>query len=105
VLRRSFRSSDVVARLGGDEFVVLADDVGPERSELLLARLRGNVDAHVADATRPFRLSLAIGAVLSEHGESLDELLRRADAAMYACKRARRASQPVAAPDASPPAI
>lgn len=92
VLRRTFRSSDVIARLGGDEFVVMVDDVDDERRGVVLDRLHRSLDHQIATHDRPFRLSLAVGAVLTEpgSGETLDALMRRGDAAMYDCKRSRR---------------
>lgn len=89
ILRASFRSSDVVARLGGDEFVVMAGDASQERVDAMLARLQVNLEAHNLCGGRAYRLSVATGSVLSDpgRGETLDGLLKRADEAMYACKR------------------
>ncbi|HEX2494051.1 MAG TPA: diguanylate cyclase, partial [Steroidobacter sp.] len=90
VLRQTFRDSDIVGRLGGDEFVALAHvarDV-----EALRARLRQHLaDFNVASA-RPYVLDLSIGATLVDIAEDddIDALIARADAAMYAEKRARR---------------
>jgi diguanylate cyclase (GGDEF)-like protein len=84
-------SGTMVARQGGDEFVVVAPDTD-ERDACAIA---GEV---VAQLARPFplrgadrMLGASVGiAVAPEHGSSRDELLRRADAAMYAAKAAGR---------------
>ena len=88
-LKASVRQMDTVARLGGDEFVVLLSDV----------RLRSDaeaVSAKIAEAcAEPFildgqeaQLTLSIGiASFPEDGDSAEELLRHADAAMYVAKR------------------
>ncbi|GAA1036690.1 hypothetical protein GCM10009557_48080 [Virgisporangium ochraceum] len=90
-LRDGFREQDLAARLGGDEFAVLV----PDADETLVAKLVEQVDALLADpvvvdgAVVPVRAS--IGSVVAA-AITPDELLRRADQAMYATKRARKAA-------------
>jgi diguanylate cyclase (GGDEF)-like protein len=83
---RGGRDGDVVARLGGDEFAVLL--AGHEREALLVA------ERAVAALAAPFdlggvvvRVSAAVG-VAGADGVPLDELVRRADVAMYRSKGA-----------------
>jgi len=87
-LSHCVRSDDLVARLGGDEFTVLLTEVdGIETLDAFAAKVR----AEMAD---PFELEgsqlvvhLSIGAVITAPGElSVKDVLRRADAAMYAAK-------------------
>jgi diguanylate cyclase (GGDEF)-like protein len=88
-LRRALRTDDVVARLGGDEFAVLAP--GVETDERALALAGTLIDA----LGQPFDLdgvrvevSSSIGiAIHPDHGETIEELIRRADVAMYDAKR------------------
>lgn len=103
VLRKAFGESDVIARLGGDEFVGYSVDLTPTALEELRARVRTLADQVVATRSRPYRLSMSVGAAFSEHGspESLPELLEKADAAMYRQKKARQAAGNVSSP---PPA-
>ncbi len=84
LLRGSFRAADVLARIGGDEFCVLAS--GPPGGEAtFLERLFGNVELHNREAGREFSLSLSVGRAHYDpaHPSTLDELLERADQAMY----------------------
>lgn len=86
VLLAASRASDLVGRLGGDEFVVLLGDDG----QLAVARrrLRDALVAHNARSDAGFELRLSVGADVwfPDDGCSLDELVRRADAGMYADK-------------------
>ncbi len=80
--------SDVVARTGGDEFGVMvarATDL-----DALAARLR-SVDGSPTPVGVPLRVS--VGVAQAEAGGTVDDALTRADAAMYAEKRRRRAER------------
>jgi len=102
VLQRALRESDVVARLGGDEFVVFALDFTAFDLDGLRRRLRELSDTRVAQANRPFRLSMSVGAayLLPGSERSLSELLDQADVAMYEQKNARRAAGGMSLPPA-----
>jgi diguanylate cyclase (GGDEF)-like protein/PAS domain S-box-containing protein len=89
ILKETFRESDIIARISGDEFVVLAAETDEVSAAVLTTRLRDNLEAHNARGDRPYKLSLSIGLVSydPEHPCSADELLARADRAMYEQKR------------------
>ena len=92
MLKESFRNSDIVARLGGDEFVVLAA-IGPdEEAESLTQRLQENFSAVNKLGNRPYNLSLSVGIALfdDESTHSIEDLLAKADRAMYEDKRRKR---------------
>jgi len=90
-MRASVRESDVLGRVRGDEFVILVED-GPAVTAGLIARLRRRVERANRRISRPLRLSLSVGAVDWEPGESvtLQELIERAGQRMYDDKRAGR---------------
>jgi len=89
-LREGARPGDTIARLGGDEFVVLCEDVSSEADAQLIARrVAQALDARVKTSAGALALSVSIGVALSRPGQSADDLLAEADAAMYADKRAR----------------
>jgi diguanylate cyclase (GGDEF)-like protein len=80
---------EIVARLGGDEFGVLSERARDESSALALAeRLRTAIalPCEIAGVSLEVQGSIGI-AIAPEHGTTRDELLRRADIAMYAAKR------------------
>ncbi|MBL7182872.1 MAG: PAS domain S-box protein [Anaerolineae bacterium] len=89
VLRETFRESDIIARIGGDEFVVLAIETNGFPAEVLTTRFQENLEARNAREGRRYELSLSVGLARydPEHPCSIDELLARADRAMYEKKR------------------
>jgi|CZKL01.1.fsa_nt_gi diguanylate cyclase (GGDEF)-like protein len=91
VLRSTFRESDVVGRIGGDEFAVAGQftDAGISAAA---ERLQAGSELKQPDFTGQIRLSISIGyATTDEHGtESLEDLLARADKAMYEQKKQKK---------------
>jgi diguanylate cyclase (GGDEF)-like protein len=88
------RAEDTVGRLGGDEFVVLCRDCGPAGAEVLAARCQSTFDEPFLLAGRSIRLSASIGIATVDApdvtGLRSTDLVRDADLAMYAAKRAGR---------------
>jgi diguanylate cyclase (GGDEF)-like protein len=91
ILQQSFRESDIIARIGGDEFVVLFVSTD-ENSERLLTRLYENLKDYNDRRSRPCSLSISVGTAQfdPESPVSIDELLSKADASMYAQKRKKQ---------------
>lgn len=85
--RGVLRQGDTLARIGGDEFALLLVDVGLEEAEAITSRFRERFEA----AMVPLAVSFSVGLSVPEHGDSAEEVLGRADAAMYREKRARAA--------------
>ncbi|WP_428925675.1 putative bifunctional diguanylate cyclase/phosphodiesterase [Marinibacterium sp. SX1] len=83
---------DIISRLGGDEFVVVAEDVaGPDAVHALAEEIRGALSLPFAIQDETLRLSVSVGASLfPEDGLHFEELLGRADAAMYQSKQLGR---------------
>lgn len=92
LLRFCFRASDVVARLGGDEFVVLLSGTATTQKDVALDRLRTQLTALNLRAQRGYELDFSAGAASMAPGVPLEmeELLQKADAAMYEAKQARK---------------
>jgi diguanylate cyclase (GGDEF)-like protein len=87
-LRGAVRDVDTVARLGGDEFAVLLPHVhATEDVAMVATRLRACLEAPFLLDGLKVTVDASIGAALyPEHGSDADELLQRADIAMYAAK-------------------
>jgi diguanylate cyclase (GGDEF)-like protein len=82
------RESDVVARIGGDEFAILIDRVDGEAAQGKIAQLNAALAAvPCAYNGTALPLSASFGFTMIGAGDSAEELLSRADRAMYADKR------------------
>lgn len=92
LLAEGTRSEDVVARIGGDELVVLAMVRDEDAARVFHERLLDRVRTHNENAQRAYRVSVSFGATLwpPDDARTLDDVVRAADAAMYADKEANR---------------
>ena len=93
VLEKTFRDSDVIARFGGDEFAVLALEVSGHSESTIRARLDRNLKELNARDSR-YTLSISLGAARFDPTSprspaSIEQLMIRADEAMYEEKRLR----------------
>lgn len=91
LLKGSFRETDIIGRIGGDEFVVAGVFTG-DGMYLASQRMEQGAADRNAQPGHAYPLSFSVGHVISGAGkqESLEEMLNRADAAMYASKRSKK---------------
>lgn len=89
-LRATTRTADTVARLGGDEFGVVLPNAGTDETAALVAgRMLRAVGEPIAVSDTFTQVGLSVGiALFPRDGTDLDELISRADGAMYQSKRA-----------------
>ena len=89
-LRGALRASDTVARLGGDEFAVLLPATDVNRAELAARKVLHDLQHPFVVDNRPLMVSASIGiAGVPWHAATSDEVLQRADSAMYLAKADR----------------
>ena len=92
-VKASLRQADTVARLGGDEFVVLTHQADEEGAGHAAQRLLDAFKRPFTHAGMSFTVTASVGIALHPNdGATMDELLRRAEAAMREAKLAGRAS-------------
>ena len=92
-LQSAVRKSDVVSRFGGDEFVVLLTHLVSREAALKIAAkiLERSKELILTIDTHPIQIGLSIGGALyPEDGLLAEELIQRADEAMYKVKKVSR---------------
>jgi diguanylate cyclase (GGDEF)-like protein len=95
IVRRTgsvIRQVDVCARVGGEEFAVLLPDASADMAALVAQRLRRALEPPlaVADPQGEVSYTVSIGIARLEAGESIGDLLMRADRALYEAKASGR---------------
>jgi diguanylate cyclase (GGDEF)-like protein len=104
IISDELRPQDVVGRYGGDEIVIGLVRANGSTAQRVAERLRAAVEAaHLPSPDASPFVTLSVGAVTSQTGhESVVELIRRADTAMYAAKSAGRNQVWVGTPPSLP---
>lgn len=91
VILPSVRDTDCVVRYGGDEFVVILPETGIDEAVQVADRIRDKLEHHRFTGGRRLKLSLTSSfgvAVFPQHALSPQQLISRADTAMYEAKAA-----------------
>jgi len=89
IIRQTMRPSDVVVRFGGEEFLFLLPDAGARQAARALQRVQDDLDRrplHFSGAD--LTLAFSAGVAMRRVGESPEDVVARADSALYAAKRA-----------------
>lgn len=91
LLQDEMRTMDAVGRYGGEEFIVVMPDTAEEGAKVGMERVRRRIAADDS----PFRgvklpVTVSIGVAEAQRNETVEELIERADKALYAAKEAGR---------------
>ena len=91
-IRHCVRETDLVCRLGGDEFTALLHNIeSPQAARVVSAKILDALARPFNIQQNQMRVSGSIGiALFPEHGDSVEELLKNADTAMYQAKELGR---------------
>lgn len=89
-LKGLVRATDIVARIGGDEFGLVFENLHADEAEAKAQALAAGIAADAPD-DRP--VSVSIGHAMATPGDTIDSIIARADAAMYARKRSQRSER------------
>jgi diguanylate cyclase (GGDEF)-like protein len=108
VIGSTVREIDVVARFGGDEFTVILPQTGPEGAAIIAERIRQKIaeTTFLASYRLEVRITASLGiASFPDHGRSKDDLLARADQAMYLVKGRGKNGVALAEPESPRPVV
>ena len=102
-LRHAVRSADMVARIGGDEFAVLCEGLGAaDQAEIVARRIATALTESVELDGERWAVAASVGAAVDQGApDTAEELVDRADQAMYSIKLTRRSDR---APEPEVPA-
>jgi diguanylate cyclase (GGDEF)-like protein len=90
LLSNNLRATDMVARIGGDEFGLILDHLNETDAKAKAEALIAYVStAPVEVGTARLTLQITVGLAMVRSGETVAELIKRADAAMYANRNHR----------------
>ncbi|MEQ1805641.1 MAG: diguanylate cyclase [Burkholderiaceae bacterium] len=86
---KALRATDLVARYGGEEFVVLLPETNVEQAQVLLTRLQRQLSSGLfLHEDKDVFVTFSAGVTLCGSSESIEDVLERADGALYEAKRA-----------------
>lgn len=87
MISRQCRKSDVVARLGGEEFGIYMPKTELATARIVAERIRAQIfDNPLVTDDHEIPLSTSIGVAVRQPGEQIEDVLRRADLALYQAK-------------------
>jgi diguanylate cyclase (GGDEF)-like protein len=91
IAKNELRTADVIGRYGGEEFIILLPMTNAEQAYALAERIREGVGALSLPTPKGnISITLSIGIVEISPAESVEDVFRRADEAMYSAKQAGR---------------
>jgi len=93
-LRKNVRGIDLACRFGGEEFVVVMPDTEPHIAERVAERIRHEIESlpfTIGGGTQALKVTVSIGVASMIPGkDSVETLMKRADAALYEAKNTGR---------------
>jgi len=93
ILKETARENDIVARYGGEEFALILPAVDQEGAMVLAERIRENIEKTVFEGENiqpTGKLTVSIGEASLLDDSTFERLVKNADVALYAAKKAGR---------------
>lgn len=88
VLKKSTRSIDTVGRWGGEEFLIICDETILDGAFVLAENIRNAIEKH--DFGEVMHQTISLGVAQMEIGLNVDQLIKKADDALYEAKKSGR---------------
>ncbi|MFN3490956.1 MAG: diguanylate cyclase, partial [Anaerolineales bacterium] len=89
--QKNLRTIDLFGRYGGEEFVILLPETNLQAAQVIAERLRQSImNAPFASDAGGLRITASIGIAEAHQNEDLNNLVQRADAALYKAKNSGR---------------
>jgi two-component system, cell cycle response regulator len=90
-MQKDARTSDIVTRFGGEEFCIVLPESDMNEGLIIAERIRASVEAHTFESLGDQTVTISIGvAVFDSEKDNLENLLKRADKALYSAKSSGR---------------
>jgi diguanylate cyclase (GGDEF)-like protein len=87
LIKESIRSSDYFGRWGGEEFLIILPDTSYENALKIAEKLRKKIAVH---SFKNVKITSSFGVTEFKRGESVDNIMARADEALYEAKESGR---------------
>lgn len=92
IFQAAIRKQDSVSRWGGEEFLVILPNTTIPNAQILAERLRQDIsDTEINDNNSSVKITISVGIAHSVEENSMDEILKRADDALYVAKATKNA--------------
>ncbi len=88
IIKKNIRKNDIFARWGGEEFVIIFEDCTLEKSLKVAEHLRQTIAETVFEKVG--HITCSFGISIYQEGDTVTEMISRADEAMYAAKKGGR---------------
>ena len=90
-LQNALRQSDIICRWGGEEFILLLKDTTPDQARELGEKIRQQTERNTISFNgSDLQITTSLGLAQLHAGESLEQLITRADRALYRAKQSGR---------------
>jgi diguanylate cyclase (GGDEF)-like protein len=93
MIRTQIRAADILGRFGGEEFVIILPETSLQGAVYFVERLRKSIETHpigIGELSIPLTISIGLAALSNNQDQIIDNLIDKADKALYMAKQAGR---------------
>lgn len=90
-IKGMIRTADKVYRYGGEEFAVVLNRCDATQAEAIANKIRSKIEqSHLIYAGKNVHVTISVGVTIHQQGDTLDDLIGRADKALYCAKKSNK---------------